>query len=319
MSNLITDNRVTQARLTSQPFAAPTHVGPNLISRHPVVSYYFLTFAISVGGVFLLVGSPGDIPATSEQVARLFPMALLATLAGPSIAGLLLTGLIDGKHGFRELVSRLLRWRVGAGWYALALLTFPVIATMALFSLSLTSPIYLPAIVRTDDKIALILAAVGVGLGYGLFEEIGWTGFAIPRLRLSHGVVSTGIVVGALWGAWHVPVTFWASGDSSGAFSPTVFLPPLLFYVAVLPAYRMLMVWAYDRTRSLLVATLMHASLIVFSLFLLVPEKTGLVAYYLVLATALWAIVVAVVIASRQRLARQPLHTRRVQQHSAGE
>ena len=129
-----------------------------------------------------------------------------------------------------------------------------------------------------------------------LFEEIGWTGFAIPRLRLSHGVLTTGVTVGALWGAWHVPVTVWASGDSAGAFSPTLFVPPFLFYVAVLPAYRMLMVWVYDRTGSLLVATLMHASLIVFSLFVLVPMEAGLVTYYLALATALWAVVAVVAV-----------------------
>jgi membrane protease YdiL (CAAX protease family) len=301
MSNSITVERATEAPPSRQPSGLLARARFTFINRHAVLIYYVLTFAISVGGVFLLVGGPGNIPGSSEQIASLFPIALLVTLAGPSIAGLLLTGLVDGKPGFRELLVRLLRWRVAAGWYALALLTFPVLATISLFSLSLTSPIYLPAVLRTDDRATLILSALGVGLVYALFEELGWTGFAIPRLRLGHAVLTTGVIVGALWGAWHVPVTFWASGDSAGAFSPTLFLPPTLFYVAVLPAYRILMVWVYDRTCSLLVATLMHSSLIVFSLFLLVPMEAGLVNYYLMLATAMWAVVAVVSVTIRRQ------------------
>jgi membrane protease YdiL (CAAX protease family) len=109
-----------------------------------------------------------------------------------------------------------------------ALLTFPVLATVVLSALSLSSSVYLPAIVTTGDKAALALTGIAVGLGYGLGEELGWTGFAIPRLRLRRSVLTTGLIVGFLWGAWHVPVTIWASGDSSGAFAPDVFLAPFL-------------------------------------------------------------------------------------------
>jgi uncharacterized protein len=98
-----------------------------------------------------------------------------------------------------------------------------------------------------------------------------------------------------------VPVTIWASGDSSGAFAPDVFLAPFLFYVGVLPAYRILMVWVYDRTTRLLVATLMHASLIVFSLFILIPPTATVVTYYLVLTPVIWLAVVAVTVVERLR------------------
>ena len=60
---------------------------------------------------------------------------------------------------------------------------------------------------------------IAVGLGAGIFEEMGWTGFAIPRLRLRYGVLSTGLIVGVLWGAWHFFVNFWASGVTSGELS----------------------------------------------------------------------------------------------------
>ena len=84
------------------------------IKRHPVLTYYVLAFALSWGGVLFVVGvGPGGLGATPEQFATLLPYALLAMVAGPSVAGLLLTGLHSGRAGMRSLLSRLLRWRVG--------------------------------------------------------------------------------------------------------------------------------------------------------------------------------------------------------------
>ncbi len=293
------------------PLAPPAR--PGVVRRHPVLSYYVLTFAVSWGGLFLVLFGRTGIQATSEQAAALFPIALLVTEAGPLVAGLLLTGLAAGRAGFADLLARLTRWRVDARWYAVALLTVPALATAILLSLSLASPVYVPALFAagekatllfsTGNKATLVLSGVAVGLVGGLMEELGWTGFAIPRLRLRRGILATGLVVGFLWGAWHVPATFWGEGDPSGAFSLALFLAPLLFYVAVLPAYRVLMVWVYDRSRSLLLAMLMHASLIATTLVVLQPAAVGLdlAIYYVILAAALWAIVAAVVMADRRR------------------
>jgi hypothetical protein len=97
------------------------------IKRHPVLTFYTLAFAISWGGILFLVGGPGRYPGTPEQVARLFLVVMLAWLAGPIVASLLMTGLVSGRAGLRELLSRLLKWRLGARWYALALLTAPLV------------------------------------------------------------------------------------------------------------------------------------------------------------------------------------------------
>jgi uncharacterized protein len=70
----------------------------------------------------------------------------LAMLAGPSVAGILLTGLLYGRAGFRDLLTRMTRWRVGARWYAVALLTAPLLFTAVSLALSLTSPEFLPVI-----------------------------------------------------------------------------------------------------------------------------------------------------------------------------
>jgi membrane protease YdiL (CAAX protease family) len=257
-----------------------------LFKRHPLLTYFALTFAISWGAVVAVVG-PGGIPVSPEQR----DMPGLATLLGPSVAGILLTALVYGRVGLRELLSRLLRWRVGARWYAAALLTAPLSTLAVLLALSLLFPEFLPGIVTTDDKASLLLTGVVGGLVIGFFEELGWMGFAIPRLRLRYGVVATGIVVGLLWGAWHFNL-FWES-DSFSATLPFAILLARLF--SWLPAYRVLMVWVYDHTDSLLVAMLMHVSLVA-SIVIVDPPLTGatLLTYILVRAAVLWAVVAAV-------------------------
>ncbi len=141
------------------------------IKRHPVSIYFALTFAISWGGFILVVG-PGGFPGTKEQFGTLFPIVVSAMLAGPSIAGILLTGLVDGRAGFRELLSRLFRWRVGARWYAVALLPVLILPAAVLFALSITSPVF-----TTDDKAAVLLSGIAAGLST-IFEELGRRGLS---------------------------------------------------------------------------------------------------------------------------------------------
>jgi hypothetical protein len=278
------------------------------INRHPLLAYSALAFAISWGG-FLMVVGPGGFPGTKEQFKTLLPFVAWAMLAGPSVAGILLTGLVHGRAGLRELLSRLLRWRVGARWYAVALLTAPLLAAAVLFALSLTSPIF-----TTDDKASVLLVGIAAGLTT-VFEELGWTGFAVPTLlRLRHGVLGTGLIVGLLWGAWHLLQISWVSGSYSAALPLALFLPLYIFSaVAGLTAFRVLMVWVYDRTNgSLLVATLMHASLTASTVFTFTPVATGVtfLTYILVLAAALWVVVGAVAVAQGGHLSRQPLPRR---------
>jgi membrane protease YdiL (CAAX protease family) len=196
------------------------------IKKHPLLSYFALTFAISWGTILLAVGlGPGGFSATPQQVKMAVPYAVPAMLLGPSVAGILLTGFLYGRAGFRELRSRLLEWRVGARWYAVALLTAPLVFTAVLLGLSLISPEFLPRIFITSDKASLVLMGIAIGLPVGIFEELGWTGFAIPRMRLRYGVLGTGLMVGVLWGAWHLLQSYWASGVTSGEVSLAIWLP----------------------------------------------------------------------------------------------
>ena len=158
-------------------------MGISLAKRHPVVTYYGLMFAISWGFGLIVLGPDGFVGSKLISGAQL-PLVYVAALAGPSIAGLLSVGLRRGRQGIHDLLSRLFRWHVSPGWYAVALLTTPLLMTATLFALSLTSPIFLPGIFTSPDKASLLLFGIAVGLGAGFFEELGWTGFAVPGIRL---------------------------------------------------------------------------------------------------------------------------------------
>jgi membrane protease YdiL (CAAX protease family) len=290
------------------------------IKSHRVLSYFALTFTISWGGMLLvMVAVPGGFPGTREQVETRLNFAMLAWTAGPPLAGILLTGLLYGREGFRNLLTRMTRWRVGARWYAVALLTAPLLFMVVPLALSLSSPEFVPGIFTTSDLVFLLLFGIGWGLlGGGFLEELGWTGFAVPTLlRLRYGVLSTGLIVGVLWGALHFPVFVFASDTYSGALPLAIYLPAYLIILLVggLPAYRVLMVWVYDRSGgSLLVAMLMHASYTAFTFILgpLALAGVALLIYDLVLAGALWVVVAAVAVVNGGHLSRQPLPRRRV-------
>ena len=275
------------------------------IKKHSVLTYYILTFAISWGGIFLL-SAPYGMPATSEQFNEVWAIVLLPLFLGPSIAGILLTGLVHGRAGYRELRSRLLRWRVSARWYAVALFTAPLLITPILMALSLISPAYLPDIFTTADKGSLLLTGLVVGLVFGGFmEELGWTGFATLELRQKYAVATVGLIIGILHAVWHFLPTFWGSGNSYGELDLLLLLPPCFFYAGVLPPFRMLMVWVHDNTESLFVPMLMHASLSASTQFILSPAVGGvsLVIYYLVLTAAMW--IVVAVVQRQQTMTRQ--------------
>ncbi len=270
----------------------------SFIKRHPITTYYALVLAISWGGL-LIVAGPGGI--TAEQTETPFILVYLVTVAGPSVAGILLTGFIDGRDGLRELRSRLLRWRVGVRWYAVALLIAPLSVMATLLVLSMTSPVFLPGFVTTSDMASLMLTSLVAGLVTGFLEELGWTGFAVTRLMSRYGVLAAGFFVGILWGAWHFLSNYLGSAAPAGGLPLTIFLPALLF--SFLPPYRVLMVWVYDRTRSLLVAMLMHASLVTFWLSSTPLAIAGVpqVTWYLMWAAALWVIVLAAVLLRTKR------------------
>ena len=281
------------------------------IKRHPALTYFVLTFTISWGGILLVIGPTGLVP-TRAEFDKLFPIAVLVMVLGPSLTGIVLTGLVDGRSGLRAFRSRLLRWRVSARWYAVALVAAPLYFMAVLLALSPLSSELLPGILASHEKVKLLLLGLATAVAAGFFEELGWTGFAVPTLQRRYGVFATGLVVGVLWAAWHFLVKIWGAN----AFGMTSVLPAdLLSAVVQLTGFRILMVWVYDRTESLLLAMLMHASLTA-STVILAPLATGatLVSANLVLAAVPWVIIAVVAVARRR--SSTPRHSSVASAHS---
>jgi membrane protease YdiL (CAAX protease family) len=260
----------------------------------------------------LLLGGPGGI--TSQPSDAPFLPLYFVTVAGPCIAGILLTGLYNGEKGYRELLSRLFKWRVPARWYAVALLIAPLTVFATLFALSLASPVFMPGIFSTgnnpvastfglpgNDKLALSLFVLMLGLFNGFVEELGWTGFVTPRLRENQNLIVTGITLGIMWGLWHLLSNYIGSAAGAGTVPLFLFMTVMLF--SFLPPFRILMVWVYKHTGSLFVAILMHASLDVFWLLPMPLAITGKerMVWYALLAVVLWGIVAITGIAGNKK------------------
>lgn len=269
------------------------------IQRHPIVSYFILAYTISWLGAFLVVSSK---VIQGETIARLdgllmFPVMLL----GPSIVGITMTAIINGKSGLKNLFSRMGKWRVGIQWYA-ALLIPPVLILVVLLSLrTLISPVFTPN---------LNLLGVVYGIVPGFLEEIGWTGFAFPKLQSKYGTLTGSLILGVLWGLWHLPVI-----DFLGAASPhgAYWLPYALAFIIAMTAMRVLIVWLYTNTKSILLAQLLHASstgfLVVLSPLAASAGQEAL--WYWVYATLLWVVVAIgiVFIWSGKHSSKQTLQT----------
>jgi uncharacterized protein len=294
--------RPTGAPSGSIPPAAPQ----GLMKRHPLLMFFAIAFAISFAGILLVIGLGGVQGGVAPADPR-FLLMMLAWLAGPTIASMVMTGLVSGRSGYRDVLGKLTTWRAGAGWYALALLIAPLVSVGLSYALSAGSPEFLPGIVTSNDTTGLLVMGLGYGLlGGGFLEELGWTGFAVPRFRLRYGVLGAGLIMGLLWGAYHFSIIYW-SGKPTGALALGLLLPAQLF--AWLPPFRVLMVWMYDHTQSLLLAMLMHASATASMLILQPFAISGamLLTYVLGLGVAFWTIVGLVAVATRGRFARPPL------------
>ena len=263
-----------------------------LIKRHPVSTYFALVFIISWGGILVVVG-PEGLPGSGSQIQKLVPIVFLTMIAGPSLASILLTSIVDGRAGLRDLYLRQCRWRVNIRWYGAALLITPLLLTTILVALTLISPLFMPGIFTANDKVTLLGLSIAAGLTAGFFEELGWTGFAIPKMQMKYSAFATGIILGVIWAIWHLLADFWGGYSEYGE----LYLPHYLLWVVALPAYRVLMVWIYNNSNSLLLAQLMHASF-TGSQFLLTPSAVSLeegVLWYLIFAATLCVAAVVVV------------------------
>ena len=250
-----------------------------LARQRPLGSFFALAYGISWGATLIvLAASHFDLVDLSPLDTGLI---FVSMLLGPCVSGLMLTALLEGRLGLRRVGASLRNWQAGIRWYALALLTMPLLLCATLWLLGVfVDAAFLP---RFQWQL------FAVGLVAGTFEEVGWTGFATPRLLVRHRPFIAGLLLGLLWALWHALVDFRQNFHAMGV---AWLLEFVVFYVASLTAYRLLMMRLYVNTRSLLLAVLMHASYTGW-LFVLYPSTSfeqGLL-WQAVLALGLWLVV----------------------------
>jgi membrane protease YdiL (CAAX protease family) len=269
-----------------------------LIRRFPLVVYFALAYAVS-GIALAVVGLPSFTTGTASYGLRsllVFPLMVV----GVAATGLALTAVTSGRAGLRELRRRMGRWRVGIIGYAILLVPPVVILAVLLALRLLVSPAFAPG---------FFPLGIAFGMIAGFFEEIGWTGFAYPRMGARFGAAPAAAMLGVLWGLWHLPVV-----DALGAASPhgRFWLVFFAAFVALVAAVRMLIAWVYRRTNSVLLAQLLHMSstgfLVVLSAPHVTPAQESL--WYAVYAAVLWIGVAAAMIAGRSLAARRPAAAR---------
>ena len=232
------------------------------------------------------------------SISPTHPISFVARIA-PGLVAILLSLLASGRRGLGDLFRPIKTWRVGIGWYAFALLfTLAVRLVGAGLDrlLGRAHEVVSPLIQVYGDKYLLMLPAVIISAIPGtLGEELGWRGFAQPRLQARHTALISSVVVGLIWGIWHIPNLLFFEEPSVLLIVDVLGLVP----VAVLYA------WLYNNTEgSLLLVWLMHlADQVVPNLLGSLPTLTDEI--------LVWIVAVIVVLAfGPEHLSRQAESTR---------
>lgn len=185
-----------------------------------------------------------DIGGTT-QLLGVLPGAYL----GPIASALLVTGLTEGRPGLRTWVRRMAKWNVNWRWYVIVIVSVPAALVLASTVLGARGPALPSAMILTAYLPGLVFQVITTGLA----EEPGWREFAMPRLQRRHGPVRATLIVGPLWGLWHMPlyVTDWGGDDLTWNI-------PVEF-VATTIAFSFVMTWVFNRTgESLPMVMLLH-------------------------------------------------------------
>ena len=269
-------------------FTKGDDAGMKLIRGHPLLVFFLLVFALTW---MVWVPRAGGVPM--GMVGRAWTWA-------PAIAAFLAAALTGGRPALRQLVGRLLRWRVRWHWYVLVILGPAVfsLATTGIYALfggswSAAIPRSLEAPVVLLPLFLLILSGTD-----GLGEEVAWRGFALPRFLAGYSALAASLILGLFWALWHLPL-LWTPGVNAQQL-------PLWLLLLDIPAKSVIFTWVFLHTRgSVLLAALLHGST---NLFTVSPAEsvTGDLLFPVLATAAKWLLVIVLIAVAGSRLARQP-------------
>lgn len=231
---------------------APSNSLSQVMRRHPLFFFFLMAF----GFTWLY-----EVPIFGLLHLPHFPWIFPATFLGPTVSAFIMTALTEGKPGMLRLLRRYVLWRVGIPWYLFALLGIP--------ALVLLGTIVLPGAVAAFRAPALSFVIVYLVnyvviffLDGPLGEEPGWRGFALPRLQQGSGPLVGTLMLGVLWGLWHLPLFLFIPGyNGAGTGFVGILIPFVAFIVGTTTALSVIITWVFNNARgSLLLAMLIYAS-----------------------------------------------------------
>jgi membrane protease YdiL (CAAX protease family) len=267
-----------------------------VVRRHPLAAFLVLTY-----GLTWALWIPLDIfrDATSG------PYTSIAILIGsniPSAVAIVLTAVGLGKGATRKLLGQLLIWRFGWRWYLVLLApTALVIGTITLVAVTRGGPAAALAVPLLG---AIIAIAIMIFPGSATGEEIGWRGYALPRLQARRTALTASLVVGSLHGLWHLPL--WLRGDVDHRLS--VYPAFLIQAVALAVIYT----WLYNSTKgSLLLVVLFHMATNAPLTLVLLPLgiENWVLPFWLMAGFTVVAAVVVVAVFGPTNLSQHPRQT----------
>ena len=273
----------------------------SLVRRHPLITFFVLTYALAWILWLPLVVLQDTIPAAPGLV-----LVLLGSNV-PSLLAIVLTALLLGRGALRKLLGRLLIWRVNPLWYLVVVLG-PVALSggMVAFNAFVGGP---AISVGVPLLTVVITLAFFIFPGSALGEEIGWRGYALPRLQSGRSALSASLILGVFWAFYHLPLFF-----TGQAFrSPSLLVP---FVVSGL-ALSVILTWVYNSTGgSLLLVVLLHATANLPLTLLLEPlGSRAVLPFWLFVGLMVVVAIVVVIVAGPAHLSRK----RRKQEEGAAE
>jgi uncharacterized protein len=264
----------------------------SLVKRHPLIAFFLLAFALSWIFWLPLVFLRDTIPATQGLVLLILGSSV------PSLLAIVLTAIVLGRESLRKLLGRLLIWRVDPRWYLVVVLGPAALAGgMVVFNAFVGGP-------ALSFSTSLLLGVV-IPLAFSIFpgsalgEEIGWRGYALPRLQAGRSALSASLILGVIWAFYHLPLSF-----TGQAFrSPRILVPFVISTIAL----SVILTWVYNTTGgSLLLVVLLHATANLPLTLLLEPlGGRAMLPFSLFVGLMVVAAIVVVVVAGHAHLSRK--------------